>query len=462
MKEKYDVIVVGAGIAGLSTAAIIARSGLSTACVEKEPQAGGRMQSFDIEGGWRVDIGLHMAELGDASSSAEVARSVGKEIEWSKFSETVEIFREGKWYTLQELITLAPEEIEEIKNVMKSVAAMTDEEIQSNDLKCWEDWLRENVRSEVARELFSTNGMIMTTVPDTAEMSAGEILYIARDNLRKKRNFLTAAYPKGGMMGIIDPLKEAFLEAGGELILGTAVESVLFEGGKLKGVAIERKSLSPYPSWFYMPEKTVLEAPVVVIAIPLWNLEDVLDLNPLTSLLPEWWIKRYEDLKFETTGLIGYTIALKEPVYDKPNFLSSLCLDNTGLPFQAFVPSAFDPEVAPPGKSLMQTDCVVEVDQIFDKFELERLLNLMWKDMQEMFPGIDEKVEWKFPYKCIGCDGLARKPGQVGAFKPDVVAPAVEGLFFAGDTYRGRGLALNSAALSGKICAEEVLKRHGK
>ncbi len=453
---------MGAGVAGLSAAALIAKSGLRTVCIEKDAQAGGRLQSFDMEGGWRVDIGLHMTELGDASSCAEVAKSLGKEIEWAKFSETVEIFREGRWYTLQELITLASEEIEQIKNVMRTVAGMTDEDIQSNDHRCWEDWLKENVPSVVARELFSVNGMIMTTVPDPAEMSAGEILYIARDNLRKKRNFLTAAYPKGGMLGIINPIKDAFLEAGGDLILGTTVDSVLFEGNKVKGVAVQRKSLSPYPSWFYMPDRAIIEAPVVVLAIPLWNLDDVLDLNPYTSLLPEWWIKRYEELKFETTGLIGYTIALKEPVYDRANFLSALCLENTGLPFQAFVPSAFDPDVAPPGKSLMQTDCVVEVDQIFDRFELERLLSLMWKDIQEMFPGIDAKVEWKFPYKCIGCDGLARKPGQVGAFKPDVVAPAVEGLFFAGDTYRGRGLAMNSAALSGKICADEVLKRHGK
>ena len=86
----------------------------------------------------------------------------------------------------------------------------------------------------------------------------------------------------------------------------------------------------------------------------------------------------------------------------------------------------------------------------------------MWLDIQEMFPGIDEKVEWKFAYKCMGCDGLARKPGQVGAFKPDIVAPGTQGLYFAGDTYRGRGLALNSAALSGRNCAEKILEKYGR
>lgn len=461
MAERYDAIVIGAGIAGLGVAGLLQREGMKTLCVEKDPRAGGRMQGFDLEGGWRLDIGLHLAELGDASSADMIVKAVGREVEWASFSETVEIFRKGRWNTLQEIIIASPEDIEEIKRLMKLVGTMEDGAIESTDLMSWGDWLDGSTTSKVARELFEVNGMIMTTVPDPYEMSAGEILYIARENLKAKRNFLTAAYPRGGMLGIIDPQREAFEDAGGTLMLGAEVDSVLFDGNRVKGVAVRRKSLSPYPGWFYMDDLYSIEAPVVVCALPLWSLDAVIDTNPDTSLLPDWWLKRYEEMKYETTGLIGYTIALSEPVYDKPNFLSAITLDNTGMPFQAFVPSAFDPGVAPEGKSLMQTDCVVEVDQIFDKFELERLLALMWTDIQEMFPGIDEKVEWKFAYKCVGCDGLARKPGQVGAFKPDVVAPGVQGLYFAGDTYRGRGLALNSAALSGRACAEKILEKFG-
>lgn len=461
MADKYDAIVVGAGIAGLGVAGLLQRAGMNTLCIEKDRQAGGRMQGYDLEGGWRLDIGLHMAELGDASSSDAIVKAVGKEVEWAAFSDTVEIFREGRWQTLQEMILASPEDIEEIKRLMKLIARMDDPTLESTDLMSWGDWLDAAGTSQVTRELFSVNGMIMTTVPDPYEMSAGEILYIARDNLLKKRNFLTAAYPKGGMLGIIDPQREAFEEAGGTLVLNTEVDSVLFDGSRVKGVAVKKKSLSPYTGWFYMDDVAMIEAPVVVCALPLWSLDSVLDMNPETATLPDWWIKRYEDLKYETTGLIGYTIALSEPVYDRPNFLSALELDNTGRPFQAFVPSAFDPGVAPEGKSLLQTDCVVEVDEILDKFALERLLESMWVDIGEMFPGIEEKVEWKFAYKCIGCDGLARKPGQVGAFKPDIVAPGVQGLYFAGDTYRGRGLALNSAALSGKNCAEKILEKYG-
>ncbi len=461
MTEKFDAVVIGAGIAGLGVAGLLQRSGMKTVCVEKDQRAGGRMQGYDLEGGWRLDIGLHMAELGDASESDEIVKAVGGEVEWARFTDTIEIYREGKWQSVQEMIIAAPQDIDEIRRMMKLIVKMDDPTLEATDLLGWGDWLDANTASSVTKELFTINGMIMTTVPDPYEMSAGEILYIARENLRSKRQFLTAAYPKGGMLGIIDPQREAFEKAGGALRLNTEVDSVLFDGNMVKGVATRKKNLSPYTNGFYMDDLAMIEAPAVVCALPLWSLDAILDMNPMTAVLPEWWVKRCEDLKYETTGLIGYTIALREPVYDKPNFLSALKLDHTGAPFQAFVPSAFDPGVAPEGKSLMQTDCVVEVEQIFDKFELARLLDSMWTDIGEMFPGIDEKVEWKFAYKCIGCDGLARKPGQVGAFKPDVVAPGVQGLYFAGDTYRGRGLALNSAALSGKMCAQKVLEKYG-
>ncbi|MBU4240254.1 MAG: NAD(P)-binding protein, partial [Actinobacteria bacterium] len=93
MAEKYDAIVIGAGIAGLGVSALLQRGGMKTLCVEKDEGAGGRMQDFDLEGGWRLDIGLHMVELGDASSSDELVKAAGKEVEWAKFSDTVEIYR---------------------------------------------------------------------------------------------------------------------------------------------------------------------------------------------------------------------------------------------------------------------------------------------------------------------------------------------------------------------------------
>jgi len=137
--------------------------------------------------------------------------------------------------------------------------------------------------------------------------------------------------------------------------------------------------------------------------------------------------------------------------------LSALRTRHAGFPFQAFPASNFDPAVAPPGKQLLHTDCVTEYPQVADKFSRRRILDLLWKDIREMFPGIEEVLEWKIPYYVAGCDGLARKPGLVGRFKPGLKAPGIANLYFAGDTYQGRGLASNGAALSAMHCADLIL-----
>ncbi len=58
---KFDVIVVGAGAAGLTAAAYAARAGKSVALLEKQPRLGGLVQSVD-RGGFVFDMGLRAIE----------------------------------------------------------------------------------------------------------------------------------------------------------------------------------------------------------------------------------------------------------------------------------------------------------------------------------------------------------------------------------------------------------------
>ena len=44
--ERYDVVVIGAGIGGLAAAALLAKKGMKTLLLEKEDQVGGYVVSF--------------------------------------------------------------------------------------------------------------------------------------------------------------------------------------------------------------------------------------------------------------------------------------------------------------------------------------------------------------------------------------------------------------------------------
>jgi prolycopene isomerase len=453
----YDAIVVGSGIAGLGVATQLQQAGKKTLLVEMYPRPGGRMQSYELPGGYRVDIGLHMIEMGDKGYCHQLGLRVGKEFQWAAFSTTLDLYHEGEWKDMQKFIKLSDEEKARFIDLMKGVAAMEEEDFSSWDSRSFSDWLdRAGIRGNL-RELWENMSMIMTTIPDSREQSAGECLYIAKEALVKGRAVLIAAYPRGGMAGVIQPLVEAFRGMGGRLELGLPVEQVVFEGRKVVGVKVAEKGASPIAREWRFVSTRLITAPVVVLALPIWHLDKVLDFNREYSPLPSWWLKRIEDIRGERTGLFGYIIATRRPLYERRVFMSALKSKRTGLPFQAFSPTAFDPGVAPPDRYLLVTDNVAEPEEVEDKFNLARLMEMHWEDVKEMYAFGDDEVEFALPYYTAGCDGLARKPGLTGGFKPDVEAPGVEGLYFAGDTYLGRGLAIEGAARSALHCVERIL-----
>ena len=82
--KQFDVILVGAGIAGLGVAGLLQKAGLKTLLLEKSKTPGGRAKSKEVPGGWKLDTGIHAVDGGDKSAAAELLRKVGKEIKWSK------------------------------------------------------------------------------------------------------------------------------------------------------------------------------------------------------------------------------------------------------------------------------------------------------------------------------------------------------------------------------------------
>ena len=130
--SDYDAIVVGAGIAGLGVASQLQQAGKKTLLLEMYPRAGGRMQSYDMPGGYRTDIGLHMIEMGKKGYCHELGARVGKEFEWAGFSVTLDLYEDGAWHDMQTFIRLTDEEKASFIEVMKKIAVMDEP-----DFKAW-------------------------------------------------------------------------------------------------------------------------------------------------------------------------------------------------------------------------------------------------------------------------------------------------------------------------------------
>src|SRR5690606_323414 len=58
LKSYYDVAIIGAGIGGLTAAALLSKAGLSVCVLEKEPHAGGYLAGFRRKN-FRFDTAIH-------------------------------------------------------------------------------------------------------------------------------------------------------------------------------------------------------------------------------------------------------------------------------------------------------------------------------------------------------------------------------------------------------------------
>ncbi|MBS1584651.1 MAG: NAD(P)/FAD-dependent oxidoreductase [Bacteroidetes bacterium] len=58
LKQEYDVIVIGAGVGGLTAAALLSKAGYSVCVLEKEPHAGGYLAGFRRKN-FRFDTAIH-------------------------------------------------------------------------------------------------------------------------------------------------------------------------------------------------------------------------------------------------------------------------------------------------------------------------------------------------------------------------------------------------------------------
>ena len=63
--DRYDVIVIGSGLAGLSCAAAFARKGYRALVLEQHDKPGGYATAFSRPGGFRFDVSLHSTSIGE-------------------------------------------------------------------------------------------------------------------------------------------------------------------------------------------------------------------------------------------------------------------------------------------------------------------------------------------------------------------------------------------------------------
>ena len=262
VKDKYDVVVIGAGIGGLTCGALLAKEGFSVLVAEQDSIPGGYCISFQRKG-FTFDIGTDLfpgAGRDEMIYNALETLGLNDEIEFIKLDPPTRIVGSGYNIPLTPLESLA----EELKKMFPDEGTGIDSFVQ--DCKAFVPELL--ALAEPAPDLLGLRGkmgLIIKFLFKSPKMRRyGRMSYRqALASFFKEPKLMailgavldydpgwaatsqmligfpgTFYYPKGGAQALADVFAKGVTKHGGELVLKAMVTKILVQDGKATGVEL--------------------------------------------------------------------------------------------------------------------------------------------------------------------------------------------------------------------------------
>lgn len=426
-----DVIVIGAGYGGLTAAAILAHNGVEVEVLEATGHLGGRA-AFDRKGGFLVDYGIHANRYGRQGAAASALREIGHEIDFLPVGEPL-TYRDSSFMpfptgVLQFFKSKYLSRMDKAVVISDMLRLSVTGNLRKADVPV-DEVIRGTGRAEVNSlfKLLSGTGLVS---PDISVTSAVAFAAFIRRALKAK---VSAAYPRRGTSQIIEALSSA-IEKSGNITTGSRVSSLNVKGGKVTGVRGKEEEF---------------RSRAVVLAVPLQGLAGMVG-----DGLSDEFLEKCSSIA--PTAGISMDLCLSEKVSDIDGFMITPDPATWGL-----FTSNVDPETAPDGKQLATWYYPLPVAKMDDRVFMESEEKRLKAIVNEMFPGIMDKVEWERVLRLKMVDGFEPRVGQTAKDRPGTRAPGVENLFLAGDVVSAPGSGGDVAFASGSRAAREVLSYLG-
>ncbi|OAA30081.1 amine oxidase [Kosmotoga arenicorallina S304] len=252
-KKKYDTIVVGGGIAGLTSAAYLARSKKKVLLIEKNETCGGLVNTFEHNGfyfdaGVRAleDAGIIFPMLNDLDISLETVKSpvsvgIEKEVLNIEGIDSLMDYRD----LLVRMYPQSEKEVDSIIKIIRKVMKYMDvlygiENPMFKDLKRDTGFVFKTLLPWLPRFLLTLGKINKMNVP--VESYLEKIIentslrdIIAQHFFKNTPAFFALSYfslyldyfyPKGGVGKLAEVVKDKVIEYGGEILTGTRITEV--------------------------------------------------------------------------------------------------------------------------------------------------------------------------------------------------------------------------------------------
>lgn len=259
--NKYDYIIIGAGIGGLSTACFLSKYKKRVLVIEKHDKVGGFCTSFARKG-TSFDCGIEgLHELEPKETIPQFINFLGGEIESDIREENICCYIKNKKYLFrhnhikEDMISQFPDDKEEIEKLFYIFNGIMEQALSDNkapippyDMSIIE-LLKFGIHNMKKKPLMMKYGLndfkkVIWKLIKNKELA--EVIYSKAPYDMLFFGFAyrwwamgKTYYPKGGMQNIADTMKNIAINNGCDILMNTEVKEIVMENEKAKGIKLE-------------------------------------------------------------------------------------------------------------------------------------------------------------------------------------------------------------------------------
>src|SRR5262249_27537244 len=221
---KFDTIIVGGGLAGLTAAALVSSARQKVCVIEKRSSFGGRGASHNLDGGFIFNQGPHA--LYNDGAARRLFQRLGLQMTGSYPTQDLNLLLNGRLarlpVTLADILTSRTFSIKgkiEVIGFLAGINSINCDAIAHLD---FESWLRKRVRNEATRQFLHALGRVSTYADGMNFMSAGAVIAQLKAALKGGVTYLD-----GGWQSLVDQLVALCNRHDVTLLTSTNVQSLL-------------------------------------------------------------------------------------------------------------------------------------------------------------------------------------------------------------------------------------------
>ena len=434
-----DVIVVGAGIGGLSISSLLSKKGYSVQIFEKMSKLGGRTASTVFRN-HILDNGFHIMPFYKKSSIFQILKEIGIEssLELAKVDK-ISFYSDTGFHKypkgIADLLGLSLIPFSSRIQILKVLLPMA-----FSSIKKTEEWDNLSL-TEITKKLDpKTNAFFeaicMLAFADTAEhISLGEF---ARTMIRAnpfKGGTSEFAYPAaGGYDAISNVLADYIQKKNGHIHLNSSIQKIVVEDSKVRGIV--------------RSDGTFVAAKCIIVSMPAYDA-----LNRLfdKDVFNQKFIDNVNRLD-NTTAVVEVHFALNKKIDVR----------QVVFPVGEFVTKGFffisniAPSVCPEDEHLMIAGTPVHSSVADNPKKIREIVEKMKEEINSIYPDFNESLIWSRPMAWRLVESVVKEPGLVWKSKMPHEIPEVEGLYFVGDSTISYGIGTDSAAHSAILCLPKI------